>query len=147
MTFTALALTLVLAGSAYESVLPSTPSQSVLEAEAERFAQAWVVKDVGRLGEFMAEEGIKLHLPEEEHLLIQPRRARAALQGFLGRYAGGEAEATRVSPVGVGTEKGFAEIRWRTGSPGLTDPVIFTLFVGYAYVDEGWVVTEIRVLF
>ena len=122
-------------------------SQSVLEGEANRFAEAWTTKDASLLGELMAQEGIKLHLPEEEHLLIRPRQAQAALQGFLGRYLEGEARVTRVSPAGGEAGKGFAEIHWRTGSPGLTDPVIFTLFVGYAYVDEGWVVTEIRVLF
>jgi hypothetical protein len=135
-------ITLVLA-----YVLACPASQLVLEGAADRVAQAWTTKDASVLGKLMAKEGIQLHLPEEEHLLIRPRQAQAALQVFLGRYLEGEAQVTRVSQAGVGAEKGFAEIRWRTGSPGLTDPVIFTLFIGFAQVDEGWVVTEIRVLF
>ena len=122
-------------------------SQSVLEGDALRFAQAWAQKDIRLLGEFMASTGIRLNLPAEEHLLIRPRQARAALGAFLERYSGGEAQVSRVSVSGGGPEKGFAEIRWRAGSPGVSEPVNFTLFVGYALMDETWAVTEIRVLF
>ena len=121
--------------------------QTLLEVEAERFAQAWSGKDISLLSEGMAEEGIKLHLPDEEHILIRPRQARAALEAFLGRYGKGEAQVTRVSPTGGNPGKGFAEILWRTSSPALSDPVIFTLFVGFSSSTERWTVTEIRVLF
>jgi len=121
--------------------------QSIPDEEAERFAGAWVEKDVRALGDLMAEDGIRLHLPGEEHQRINPRQARAALHAFLEHYAGGEVDAIEVSLAGGDPGKGFAEIRWRTGSPGVTEPVIFTLFVAFAHVDESWVVTEIRVLF
>lgn len=126
---------------------PGPALQSMLEGEALSFAQAWENEDIGLLGEVMEEDGIRLHLPGEEHVLIRPRQARAALAAFLGRYAGGETEITRVSLAGGDPAKGFAEIRWQTGSPGVTEPVIFTLFVAYSLENENWAVTEIRVLF
>jgi hypothetical protein len=133
---------------ALASLLLAGGTQSALEAEADRFAHAWAEKNVRQLGELMAEAGIRLHLPGEEHQLIRLRQARAALGTFLERYAGGEANVVRVSAAEGGSEKGFAEISWTTGSPGATEPVIFTLFVGYALIDaEGWTVTEIRVLY
>jgi hypothetical protein len=121
--------------------------QSIPGAEAGRFARAWAEKNTGELRGLMAEGGIRLHLPGEEHPRIQPRQAEAALSAFLERYRDGDVETTRVSLAGGDADKGFAEIRWRTASPTLTEPVIFTLFVAFAAVDERWRVTEIRVLF
>ena len=138
MTLTLLALAVL---------LPGAGPQSVLEREALSFAQAWEREDIRLLGEVMAGKGIRLRLPGEEHVLIRPRQARAALGAFLERYAGGEAQVTQVSLTGGDPDKGFAEIRWRTGSTGVAEPVIFTLFVAYALENESWAVTEIRVLF
>ena len=135
-------LLMVLAG-----LLAYPPPQSVLDGEAERVALAWSGKDVDQLAGLMAEGGIRLHLPDEEHIKIRPRQARAAIASFLGRYGTGEAAVTRVSLAGETAAKGFAEIRWKTSSPGLSDPVIFTLFVGFLQSDDRWTVTEIRVLF
>ena len=143
MTLALLALCALVPGA----LAPGPGAQSILEGEALRFAQAWVGEDLPLLGEIMAEDGIRLHLPGEDHVLIRPRQARAALGAFLELYSEGEAELTRVS-LGVGNPgKGFAEIRWETGSPGVPEPVILTLFVAFSFVDDRWSVTEIRVLF
>lgn len=122
-------------------------SQSVLREEATRFATAWSGKDTGGLARVLSSGGIRLHLPGEDHLILPPRQAEAALGAFLERYEGGEAVVNRVSPSGAGADRGFAEIRWRTGSPRVSEPVDFTVFVGYAFRNGGWHVTEIRVLF
>ncbi|MBT8395818.1 MAG: hypothetical protein HKO65_18490 [Gemmatimonadetes bacterium] len=121
--------------------------QSVLELEAEKVASAWSEETVGLLEDLLAEGGILLHLPDEEHIKIRPRQARAAISSFLGRYGTGETSVTRVSLSGEPAERGFAEITWRTSSPGLSEPVIFTLFVAFLNADDRWTVTEIRVLF
>ena len=141
------------------SVLPVPPANSgpafegapspqpALEVEAASFAEAWSGKDTRFLSGLMAEEGIRLNLPGEEHILIRPRQARAALDAFLDRHGSGEARVTRASMAGGSLDKGFAEIRWSTSSPGLPEPIIFTLFVGYSFENDRWTVTEIRVLF
>jgi hypothetical protein len=138
---------MTLALLALAALLPGTALQSVLDGEALSFAQAWERQDTRLLGEVMAGNGIRLHLPGEDHVLIRPRQARAALGAFLRRYAGGEAQIMRVSLAGGNPEKGFAEIRWRTDSPGVAEPVVFTLFVAFAFENESWSVSEIRVLF
>ena len=125
----------------------STGTQSALEQSAAQFARAWAQKDAGQLARLADPGGIRLHLPGEDHLMIRPRQAQAALQNFLGRYAGGEVEVTRVSLTSGDPGEGFAELRWTTGSPEVSEPVIFTLFAAYALRAEAWVVTEIRVLF
>ena len=129
------------------ALLSYAPGQTALEAEARDFADAWEGEDTGQLRDAMIGKGIRLHLPGEDHVLIRPRQAQAALDAFLDGYSGGEARVSRVSLAEGDLEKGFAEIRWRTGSPGVTEPVIFTLFVAFAFQHESWAVTEIRVLF
>jgi len=120
--------------------------QSTLEEEATLFAGAWTDKDAAALRDRMVATGIRLHLPEEEHVLIRPRQAQAALEEFLSRYGDGEASLSRVSLAGDEGKAGFAEIRWQTTSPGLSEAVTFTVFLGYSLNDERWTVTEIRVL-
>lgn len=126
---------------------PSAGAQSPLDREAAHFAEAWSDKDIGLLGDLMAPEGIRLHLPGEDHPSIRPRQAQAAIRGFLGRYGEGEVQVSRVSPTSGDPGRGFAEIRWTTGSPEVSKPVIFTLFVAFALRGGAWAVTEIRVLF
>jgi hypothetical protein len=120
--------------------------QLALEAETGRFAQAWASGDAQALGRVLNPAGIRLHLPGEEHMLIQPRQAQAALRAFLSRYPGGDARVTRVSAAGGDSRKGFAEIRWRTRSQGINEAVMFTLFVAFSLDGEVWRVTELRVL-
>lgn len=138
MTVALLAMALLVSGAG-----PQTGPRD----QAEAFARAWVERDGGALRGAMATGGILLHLPGEEHALLRPRQAEAALMTFLERYAPGRTELTRLSPAGEDQDQAFAEIMWETGSTGITEPVIFTLFLAYSLGDEGWTVTEIRVLF
>lgn len=121
-------------------------AQNTLEEEAALFARAWTEKDAAELRARMVPTGIRLHLPDEEHLLIRPRQAQAALEEFLKGYADGEVLLSRVSTTGDEGQRGFAEIRWQTTSPGLSEAVTFTVFLGFSLNDERWTVTEIRVL-
>jgi len=120
--------------------------QATLDQQVGTFSRAWVEKDSRALGRLLAKEGVRLHLPGEDLLMIRPRQAEAALESFLGRYTAGEARVARVSRASGGSEKAFAEVTWRTGSPGVSEPVIFTLFVALALDGGDWAVTEIRVL-
>jgi hypothetical protein len=128
-------------------VLATLPQQVVLDQAVQRFAGAWIEKDTPLLRSFLAQDGIRLRLPDEEHQLLRPRQAQAAFDTYLGKYEGGAAEVRMVSIAEGNPDRGFAELRWRTRSPGLSDPVILTLFLAYAREGERWVVTEIRILF
>ena len=148
MTLLLMALAVLLQGAVPQGVVPQgVVPQGALEGEALAFARAWERGETRFLEGVMAENGIRLNLPGEQHILIRPRQARAALELFFKGYLGGEAEITRVSLAGGDPEKGFAEIQWRTGSPEVAEPVVFTLFLAYAFENEAWAVTEIRVLF
>ena len=120
--------------------------EAALREAALSFAQAWVDGEGGALEEKMDVGGIRLHLQGEDFVSIPPRQARASLRSFMERYEGGEAEIVRVAEMGGDPFQGFSEIRWGCRVSGTFEPVIFTLFVAYAWTETRWVVTEIRVL-
>ncbi len=122
------------------------PSQLALRARAEWFARAWAQRDASALGEALLPQGIRLKLPGEEHILIPPRQAEAALHSFMEGYEGGVTTVSQVSLAGGDPRKGFAEIRWETRGIGGPDRVEVNLFVGFGLEDDVWRVTEIRVL-
>jgi hypothetical protein len=127
--------------------LGSASGQQTLDEEAAWFAARWRAGDSQALSQTMQSEGIRLMLLGEEHVAIQPKQAQAALRSLMDRYSRGETAVTRASAVGGDPSQGFAEIRWRTRASGVPDPVIFSIFVGYALEAEGWRVTEIRVFY
>ncbi|MFC1662490.1 hypothetical protein ACFL3S_13720 [Gemmatimonadota bacterium] len=137
-------LAMVLGSSAVAGA-QEAPSHS-LEAEAGRFAEYWGAGDHAGLVSMMSAGGIRLHVLDEAHVSISTRQAHASIKGFVSRYSGGEALVTRVFQGGGEPSDGFAEIRWWTLAAGTTESVTFTIFVGFVLADQGWVVSEIRVL-
>lgn len=117
-----------------------------LQDHALRFAQAWVNSEVERLEGMMEPSGVRLQLEGGHNLSVAPNQAKAAITSFMRRYAGGEAELSRVSRAEGDPRSGFAEFRWACGVAGLRTPVVFTLFVAFNRAGAGWIVTEIRVL-
>lgn len=122
------------------------PEQPDLRARAEWFATAWAQRDASALGGALLPQGIHLKLPGEEHILIPPRQAEAAIRSFMEGYEEGAARVSQVSLAGGDPRKGFAEIRWETRGLGGPDPVVVNLFVGFGLEDDVWQVTEIRIL-
>ena len=120
--------------------------QEPLEEEALRFAGAWVDRSLGDLESMMVADGIRLHLEGELYPGVDLRKALAAIDGFLEKYAGGEVEVLRVSPSSGEESRGFTELQWRTRILGTGESVVFTVFVGFSLEAGAWNVTEIRVL-
>jgi hypothetical protein len=112
------------------------PAPPALQAEADRFASFWNAGDYAGLGTMMLPTGIRLRIPNEEHVSISVRQAQASLKEVMARNPGGDAQISRVFQGGSGPTGGFAEI---------PEPVIYTIFVGFTLKDEAWMVSEIRV--
>jgi hypothetical protein len=53
---------------------------------------------------------------------------------------------SRVEEVGGDPPKGYAEIRWESRIQGTSDVLARTVFVAFVTEDDGWRVTELRVL-
>jgi len=122
------------------------PQPADLEAMALRFARAWVDGDVRALESVFSPAGIRLHIHGDLYPSVTVPRALGAIEAFLGRYPGGEAELIRASQSSGTETHGFADLQWRTAVAGTGEVVIFTLFVGMTMEADVWTVTEIRVL-
>ncbi len=125
---------------------PVSMDQPSLEEAALRFAGAWSRGEGEVLQSLMRREGIGLFLPGEEHSLVRPRLARAALVDFLTRLRGGDPRLVAVSFSEGDPNKGSAELHLPSGAQGAAGPVIFTVFLGFALEGGAWRVTEVRVL-
>jgi hypothetical protein len=145
---TRLLASLVLAGLVGTAGPPSLQGQTQrgLEARAEWFARTWTEENAAALGSALLSQGIHLRLPGDEHVLIEPRQAEAAIRSFLQRYEGGEARVSQVSLTGGDPRKGFAEIQWQTRDLATSEAAVVTVFVGFGLEGETWRITEIRIL-
>ena len=127
-------------------LLSTAPFQGTLEGEATRLGEAWAEGNMAPLETMLSSGGIRLDLQGAIYPSVPASRAVGALRSFMERYPGGEVELARVSRASGESSKGYAEFRWRTLVAGTGEPVIFTLFVAFSSENQGWAVTEIRVL-
>jgi hypothetical protein len=136
----------VLSASVVLRSVPAEIRQQPLEEEAIRFAGAWVDRNLDDLESMMVPDGIRLHIQGELYPAVDLRKALAAIDGFLEKYAGGEVEVLRVSSSSGEESRGFTELQWRTRILGTGESVVFTVFVGFSLEGGAWKVTEIRTL-
>lgn len=113
---------------------------------AAKVAELWGRGDAARIAELAAPAGLELQLVDQRHLPMGGRRAAAALKAFFSLRQGESARVTRVEELGGTPPRGFVEIEWTTTSPRATQRERFTLFLGLVLEDEGWRISELRVL-
>lgn len=137
------ALLLVLA-----SVLPppAGAAQSALDQAARDFAEAWRSHDIRAVRDALDHGGVRLRLDGSDHGWLETPQAVAAIDGLLGRLSGGRVRTHRTESLGGDPPRGYTELRWVTVARGTTQPLAYTVFVGFTRREEGWRVDEIRVL-
>lgn len=120
--------------------------QATLEGAATAFLEAWREGDVDRIAERMSASGIRLHLGGVGYPVLAPRQARAELAHFRASRSPGVIRVERVDDLGGSPRTGFAELRWETVIDRTSEPLAHTIFVSFALDEDGWRITEIRVL-
>lgn len=134
-------------GTPPEGRLPggSPALQPNLEIAAGRFARAWAAADAEGIGTLLASGSVSLHLDDVSHGSLSPRQAVAALQGFLQGRETRKIRVVRTSEVGGSPSRGFAEVAWQAVAVGTVEDLTYTVYVGFV-LEEGWKVTEVRVM-
>lgn len=128
------------------SAPPTVSAQAPLGAAAGRFARVWAEGDPGALQAFVASGGARLHLDGTSHGVLSPRQAVAALGSFRSEHRSRGIEVVRVSEVGGAPPRGFAEIAWKGVRAGTVEALSYTVYVGFVWGGEDWLVTEVRVM-
>jgi hypothetical protein len=125
---------------------PRELSQSPLEFAAVEFARAFAAGSAERMGELMAQGGIRVQIEGPGSGGLSPRQAVASLVELVRRYEGGSAVVSRAEPVDGSADRGFAEVHWSARPVGTSDMLGLTLFLGLAREGEQWRVDEVRLI-
>jgi hypothetical protein len=125
----------------------STPAAGQdLRPLLERVATAWHRGDVGRISALSARAGVSLDVDGRSVGPLGTRQTAAVLRRlFEDRESVGTSVHT-IREVGGEPTRAFGEITWSTRARGTTIPERATIFVALVREENGWRVTEIRLL-
>lgn len=123
-----------------------THAQQDLDAAMQRVAKMWERGDVRGLTASAAASGFALEFDAGRSRPVTSRQAAAALRRLFE-----DQETVSVKPgvtrmVGGRPQRAFGELEWITRPRGTTIPERRTVFVAFVREDQGWRVTEIRVM-
>ena len=120
--------------------------QASLEEAAGTFTRSWAEGDLGGIEDFLGDVPVSRFLEDRSYVSIPPRNARATLRDYLARHGGGTATMVRTERTGLDPIRGFAQLEWDIPLPGTPEVLRHTVFVELVETNDGWRVTEIRIL-
>lgn len=131
---------------AWAATAPVAAQDAAVEVAARELTEAWSHGRAAVLAERMGPSGVRVALLDRDYGALDRRNAAAALEVFLDRYRVQGATLARAAEVGGTPDRGFAEIRFDVVAKGTSEVLHFTVFAGFARIDDGWWVVELRVL-
>ena len=138
----------VLASLGAASLIFAAPlaGQASIETVAADFARLWAGGDLERLVPTFMPDGVRMELGEKPSGVVSVRQAAAGLKALHADHDTRSARVDRVTEVGGSPRRGFAEIAWSAAPNGTSEFREYLLFVGFVMEDEGWRVSEVRVI-
>ncbi|HEX6308170.1 MAG TPA: hypothetical protein VFZ69_08290 [Longimicrobiales bacterium] len=124
----------------------SSASAQRLEPVLQRVASAWQRGDVGAITALGARGGISLDIDGSSVGPLGPRQAAAVLRRVFDDRESVTASSKAGRAVGGQPPRAFGEIIWTTRARGTTIPERATLFIAFVQQDDGWRITEIRLM-
>jgi hypothetical protein len=117
-----------------------------LEPVLQRVASAWHRGDVSSITALGAAAGISLNVEGSSVGPLSQRQAGAVLRRLFEDRESVSAGSSVSRSVGGQPARAFGEIIWTTRARGTTIPERATLFVAFVHEDNGWRITEIRLM-
>jgi hypothetical protein len=111
-----------------------------------RVASAWHRGDAAAITRLAASSGISIDVDGRSVGPLAPRQAAAVLRRVFEDRESVNARGNMTRSVGGSPQRAFGEIAWTTRARGTTIPERATLFVAFVREDEGWRITEIRLI-
>lgn len=141
----------VLAGTALALVLLAPPGEGQerpvsAEVAARSLAEAWGRADAAAIESLLAPSGLTLRLDGQRRVGVAPRQARASIAAFLEGHVAGPVRVRRTEALGGDPPRALAELEWTARPRSTQEAVPLVIFVGLEQAEDGWVVSEIRVL-
>jgi hypothetical protein len=112
----------------------------------ERVASAWHRGDVGGISALSARAGVSLDVDGRSVGPLGARQTAAVLRRMFEDRESVAAQVHTIRELGGEPTRAFGEITWSTRARGTTIPERATIFVALVREENGWRVTEIRLL-
>lgn len=112
----------------------------------QRVANALQRGDVGGISALSARAGVSVDLDGRNEGPLGPRQTAAALRRLFEDRESVAAQVSTIRLVGGQPTRAYGEIIWSTRARGTTIPERATVFVALVRQENGWRVTEIRLL-
>ena len=117
-----------------------------LDSFIREVAYLWSGADVRRLEELMP-DGAELLLDTGDGMeAVQPRHAAAALRALFSGRQSISVRPVRITMAGSRPPQGFGELTWSFRSRGSPTAQTSSVYVGVVWSDEGWRITELRLM-
>lgn len=138
----------LIAGLALAVALPSAArgQGDPLDRVLDRLADSWARADAGDIAALVAEPGLSLAVDGEPMGPLGTRQAAAALRRIFEERETVELDPGMERVVGGAPPRAFGELNWRHRARGTTIPERTVVFIGLIREDDGWRLTEIRLL-
>lgn len=117
-----------------------------LQPVLERVASALRRGDVGGISALSARAGVSLDVDGRSVGPLGKRQTTAVLRRLFEDRESVAANVNTIREVGGEPNRAFGEITWSTRARGTTIPERATVFVALVREENGWRVTEIRLL-
>lgn len=117
-----------------------------LEQALNRVAAAWHRGDAASISALGARAGISLDIDGASVGPLGPRQAAAVLRRVFDERESVAAKSNMSREIGGAPARAFGEITWTARARGTTIPERATVFVAFVRDDDGWRITEIRLL-
>lgn len=117
-----------------------------LDAAMQRVARMWERSDVRGLTASASSSGFSLEFDSNRSGPVASRQAAAALRRLFEDQQTVSVKPGVTRVVGGRPQRAFGELEWITRPRGTTIPERRTVFVALVREDQGWRITEIRVM-
>ncbi|HEX7048623.1 MAG TPA: hypothetical protein VF188_00290 [Longimicrobiales bacterium] len=117
-----------------------------LEEVLNRLGTAWEHGDAGALAALAAHAGLSIEILGERVGPLSKRQVAAVLRRVFERRETIALRHGMAQVVGGTPPRAFGELAWITRVEGTTIPERATIFIALIREDEGWRVTQIRLL-
>lgn len=136
----------ILLGLLLSCIASASAQEAELDRVIDRLAAAWAQADAATLAAQSARKGVSIDLDGEPVGPLTPRQAAAVLRKvFMGRTT--KTLSTGLSrTVGGEPPRAFGELAWTARAQGTSIPEKSTIFLAFVWEEDGWRITQIRLL-
>lgn len=117
-----------------------------LDAFIREVAYLWSGSDARALAELMPESAELILDTGAGMEAVQPRHAAAALRALFAGRQSVSVRPVRITMAGSRPPQGFGELTWSFRSRGSPTAQNTSVYIGVAWTEEGWRITELRLM-